>query len=150
MIRDLRHSTLIVVLALAALPLFAQADTSIRVEVSTRRIDPLDMVTFPDTTAGTRSKEMEIRISNSGSVPLTFPADAAAEITGDAPGAFSITRMPGGQLDPYKSSYVGVVFTPPGVGGFMATVTVHSDDALYPDFAFIVSGYAPPNTPNAN
>ncbi len=128
----------LVFLAAAA---FAQSDSSIRIQRGYNSIDPLDMITFPDTTAGTTSNKIEFRISNVGSAPIKLPEKNAVVISGDQAAAFSVIREPDVLLARNDSTYFDIVFLPSEIGEYSATVTVTTSDAVNPTFSFLVSGY---------
>ena len=133
-----------------AAPLWAQSGPSVQILVGSRVVYPIDMISFPDTISGTSSQALEFTLFNRGQAPIDLPQKNAVVISGGDAAAFSVSRVPDSIVQRQSSTNFDLVFTPPGVGAYSATVTVTTSDSVNPKISFEIFGYGSPNGPSGS
>jgi len=108
------------------------------------------MISFPDTISGTSSQALEFTLFNNGQAPIDLPQKGAVVISGADAAAFSVSREPNTIVHSRESTYFDLMFMPPGVGAYSATVTVTTSDSVNPEITFEIFGYGSPNGPTGS
>ncbi len=78
---------------------------------------------FPDQTFGTTSASQSVTVSNTGAAPLPL---SSITLAGPNPSSFPMTNNCGSALNPGTSCTIQLLFTPPQLGSYSATVTIAS------------------------
>ncbi len=124
----------------APLAAFAQSGPPLVVSHNGAQVDPLDLLTFPDTAVGHESSAIEFTVRNVGDTDLTLPKVSAVTLTDGDTDMFVITSQPGSTLAIHERARFSVAFKPISIGEKSATVTITSSDPDYPTFSFDVAG----------
>ena len=119
---------------------FTQSGPPLAVSQSGAQIDPLDLLSFPDTEVGHTSNPIEFTVRNVGEADLTLPKERAVALTDGETEMFVITSQPGSTLAIHERARFSVAFKPTSIGEKSATVTITSSDPDYPTFSFEVAG----------